>query len=79
MLSITVLYEGGGRQQVARPGTSPGRFQRGKEIPEATTHQERGQADRGGNERKDNVQYIVQGVRQEVEDKGNYKRMVNMP
>ena len=35
-LSITVLYEGGGRQQVAGPGTSPGRFQRGKEIPEAT-------------------------------------------
>lgn len=35
-LSITVLYEGGGRQQVTIPGPRSGRIQRRKEIPEAT-------------------------------------------
>lgn len=35
-LSITVLYEGGGRQQVTIPGPCSGRIQRRKEIPEAT-------------------------------------------
>lgn len=35
-LSITVLYEGGGRQQVTIPGPFSGRIQRRKEIPEAT-------------------------------------------
>lgn len=34
-LSITVLYEGGGRQQVTIPGPRSGRVQRWKEIPEA--------------------------------------------
>lgn len=34
-LSITVLYEGGGRQQVTIPGPRSGRIQRRKEIPEA--------------------------------------------
>ena len=35
-LSITVLYEGGRRQQVTIPGPCSGRIQRWKEIPEAT-------------------------------------------
>lgn len=34
--SITVLYEGGGRQQVTIPGPCSGRIQRRKEIPEVT-------------------------------------------
>lgn len=34
-LSITVLYEGGGRQQMTIPGPCSGRIQRRKEIPEA--------------------------------------------
>lgn len=39
-LSITVLYEGGGRQQVTVPGPRSGRIQRRKEIPEATKDME---------------------------------------
>lgn len=35
-LSVTVLYEGGGRQQVTVPAPCSGRIQRWKEIPEAT-------------------------------------------
>lgn len=35
-LSIAVLYEGGGRQQVTIPGPHSGRIQRWKEIPEVT-------------------------------------------
>lgn len=35
-LSITMLYEGGGGQQVTVPGPRSGRIQRRKEIPEAT-------------------------------------------
>lgn len=34
-LSITVLYEGGGRKQVTIPGSCSGRIQGRKEIPEA--------------------------------------------
>lgn len=34
-LNITVLYEGGGGQQVAIPSPRSGRVQRRKEIPEA--------------------------------------------
>lgn len=37
-LSIAVLNEGGGRQQVPIPGPRSGRVQRRKEIPEATQH-----------------------------------------
>jgi len=35
-LSVTVLYETGGRQQVSVPGPRSGRIQRREEIPEAT-------------------------------------------
>lgn len=35
-LSITVLYEGGGREQVAVPAPCSGRIQRWEEIPKAT-------------------------------------------
>lgn len=35
-LSITVLYERGGRQQVAVPAPCSGRIQRWEEIPKAT-------------------------------------------
>lgn len=40
-LSITVLYEGGGRQQMTIPGPCSGRIQRRKEIPEATEKMKR--------------------------------------
>lgn len=41
--SITVLYEGGGRQQVTIPGPCSGRIQRRKEIPEVTKKEGRKQ------------------------------------
>lgn len=60
-LSITVLYEGGGRQQVTIPGPCSRGVQRWKEIPEAMRKQKQKQGDadnkhvdRGGRKKKDN-------------------------
>lgn len=51
-LSITVLYEGGGRQQVTIPGPCSGRVQRWKEIPEAMKKKDKDNKykERGGKE-----------------------------
>lgn len=44
-LSITVLYEGGRRQQVTIPGPCSWKIQRRKEIPEATGRKVEGDKD----------------------------------
>lgn len=45
-LSITVLYEGGGRQQVTIPGPCSGRIQRRKEIPEVNGKKKKMEGDK---------------------------------
>lgn len=52
-LSITVLYEGGGGQQVTIPGPRSGRVQRWKEIPEeAMEEKKKIDKDNKGEEKK---------------------------
>lgn len=47
--SVTVFYEGGGRQQVTIPGPCSGRIQGRKEIPKATIKtRKQKQKNRGG-------------------------------
>lgn len=54
-LSITVLYEGGGRKQVTIPGSCSGRIQGRKEIPEAMRGGTRRRQIHGKGEDNDNV------------------------
>lgn len=67
-LSITVLYEGGGRQQVTVPGPRSGRIQRRKEIPEATKDMEGDEDDKYTDKEKTmTMEYRGENIYKEVE------------